>query len=1062
MSFDLPASKDVHGWLIISHECSETADWQKRYCVLARDERKLYFYMDHEAAMIKPPLSSLSVGTRMDRLTIDNTDGTVVSTMKRLGHGGSFSNNGGSESPFQRGARTSRSFREKVRSLHKNKKMQRSETHSATSGDLILPRMRGGRSLENIYRVSSGDSESQTTLGDPGTFIDLATKGTLNIQAVHASVSPRHSCFRVITDSDTIYASCGSAEELTRWVSGLNQYQQPNRDHLRRLNTQLGVWMFEARNLHFKKRYFCEIYLNGILYCQTCCKMMNEILFWGEPFVFEELPMLGSILIKLYKETYKKRDRSVEPIGKIEIPTLILESGQVTEKWYPVMLFQTPKAPPLNAKEIPAIRIKIQYQVVSILPLKSYDVLLKYLQSNFATLCDVFEPILNAKTKDEIAQTLLRILQYCGKAKEFLCDIIMAEVQHVDNENLIFRGNTFATKAVDTYMKTVGEGYLQETLTGFICQLLETEEDCEVDPTRILPTSSLQNNQQILTRLVKRVWFDILSSWTRFPSDLRNTLYGIRQRFGPEREEASYKLISGSIFLRFFCPAILSPSLFQLCQAYPDEKTARKLTLVAKVIQNLANFARFGIKEEYMCFMNGFMEEEVKNMKQFIERISSPIPDSCPVVEWGPFHVDLGRELSIMHTTLLNQIPNLKEESLAQVSELPLILKRITNTIEEDKEDPFSSTFEALRIMQSTISKFTPQSLQQTLSNSSSEYTTPAQSTSTSPTSERRPLSQVALISSPTHHTRQISAPVDWTGSSPTISPTHSANKFGHRPSSSFPQQQLHKIQTSASFNTPKDISSSRSMNIPSPIDLTTSFPLPEIITEIPSPRRNSDSALHNMDIKRKDSAPLEMSFSETSQTSQSSSEKQKSTDSTMSFRFDQTIHMAELTAENSHLLEELERLKQELGDSKAKTRVIEQENETLKRNLLKAEILQKRAEEVAKSLKENRGKILRGLNTQTEIALAQFTRDFEYMKKQLETKDEAIRMQEKKIKSLLEADCTLRNGVQRGHGVSHLPESESDDEGLHMHSQLTNGHTISPTSSLQMDLAKFIKQLDL
>ena len=46
-----------------------------------------------------------------------------------------------------------------------------------------------------------------------------------------------------------------------------------------------------------------------------------------------ELPMLGSILIKLYKETYKKRDRSVEPIGKIEIPTLILESGQVTEKW---------------------------------------------------------------------------------------------------------------------------------------------------------------------------------------------------------------------------------------------------------------------------------------------------------------------------------------------------------------------------------------------------------------------------------------------------------------------------------------------------------------------------------------------------------------------------------------------------------------------------------------------------------------------------------------------------------------------------------------------------------
>lgn len=66
-----------------------------------------------------------------------------------------------------------------------------------------------------------------------------------------------------------------------------------------------------------------------------------------------------------------------------------------------------------------------------------------------------------------------------GKVKDFLCDIIMSEVEHTgenvhyspvaicyvisgpclppENENLIFRGNTFATKAVDTYMKMVGE-----------------------------------------------------------------------------------------------------------------------------------------------------------------------------------------------------------------------------------------------------------------------------------------------------------------------------------------------------------------------------------------------------------------------------------------------------------------------------------------------------------------------------------------------------------------------------------------------------------------------------
>ena len=58
------------------------------------------------------------------------------------------------------------------------------------------------------------------------------------------------------------------------------------------------------------------------------------------PSPLRELPMLGSIHIRLLKETYKKKDCITELIGKIEIPTLVLENNnQLTEKWQVHILY---------------------------------------------------------------------------------------------------------------------------------------------------------------------------------------------------------------------------------------------------------------------------------------------------------------------------------------------------------------------------------------------------------------------------------------------------------------------------------------------------------------------------------------------------------------------------------------------------------------------------------------------------------------------------------------------------------------------------------------------------
>lgn len=173
--------------------------------------------------------------------------------------------------------------------------------------------------------------------------------------------------------------------------------------------------------------------------------------------------------------------------------------------------------------------------------------------------------------------------------------------------------------------------------------VLEASDSCEVDPLKLSTgggSNCLDRNQKALTQQVEAAWTRILRSAAKFPPQLRNVFHTLRvglERSG--RKELTNNLISSSIFLRFLCPAILSPSLFNLvCERcaskksipflqvseYPSGPAARNLTLIAKTLQTLANFTKFGGKESYMEFMNQFVGREWNSMHEFLNRISKP------------------------------------------------------------------------------------------------------------------------------------------------------------------------------------------------------------------------------------------------------------------------------------------------------------------------------------------------------------------------------------------------------------------------------------------------------
>ncbi|KAJ3009749.1 Ras GTPase activating protein ira2, partial [Thoreauomyces humboldtii] len=240
---------------------------------------------------------------------------------------------------------------------------------------------------------------------------------------------------------------------------------------------------------------------------------------------------------------------------------------------------------------------------------------------------------------DEVASVLVHLFENSGRSLDLVERVVRREVENTDTPANLFRRNSIATRLLTIYAKQHGVEYLRSTLSPILSELAERcpPMSFEVDPLKC-GTGDADANMRNLRVVSQGILDSVIGppGAGRLPPFLRDVCATIWRLVGTRFPDARITAVGGFLFLRFICPAIVSPETHNLIPTNDGElkkELRRGLVLITKVVQNLANNVLFGVKEAFMSGVNDVLRDNVSKVHGFLRDVSLPMTPASPAAK---------------------------------------------------------------------------------------------------------------------------------------------------------------------------------------------------------------------------------------------------------------------------------------------------------------------------------------------------------------------------------------------------------------------------------------------